>query len=586
LERILSTDQQAVLDEERRLLAEVAAELAADDASAEDLATLEASVAQLDELFLLVVVGEFNAGKSALLNALLGTNALTEGVTPTTSRIHVLRWGDEESTRRLDEVTDELTAPVALLRQVTLVDTPGTNALDREHERLTTDFVPRSDLVLFVTSADRPFSESERQFLQSVREWRKKVVVVLNKVDLLTGEGDLEQVLGFIQAHGVEVLGEAPQVLPVSAREAVRARAAGDGDALRSSGLPAVEHAVREVLERGERVRLKLGNPLGVASTLVERARASLEERLELLAEDVTTLQDIDRQLLAYADDVAREFDLRLAEMDGLLQGLELRGVRFFDDRLRLGRVFDLFDGDRLREEFASEVVGDMPAAMDAKAESLIDWLVESDLNQWQHVVGHVQRRQSVHAERVVGAIGARFDSNRSALLDSLGRAARDGVRGYDRDAEASRLASDVQKAVAGTAVVEVGAVGLGATVAMLATGTAADVTGIAAAGLLAAVGLYILPHRRKRAKAELKTKVEALRSQVMGSLRQHFASEAGRSQGRIRNAIAPYTRFVRSEREHLEVRRGVFSALRGKLADLDHQLQAITADPDHSEPA
>jgi hypothetical protein len=99
-------------------------------------------------------------------------------------------------------------------------------------------------------------------------------------------------------------------------------------------------------------------------------------------------------------------------------------------------------------------------------------------------------------------------------------------------------------------------------------------------------VGLYILPHRRKRAKAELKTKVEALRSQVMGSLRQHFASEAGRSQGRIRNAIAPYTRFVRSEREHLEVRRGVFSALRGKLADLDHQLQAITADPDHSEPA
>jgi small GTP-binding protein len=585
VEGILTTDQQAVLDEERRLLNEVAAELQADDASRDDLATLDLSVAQLDELFLLVVVGEFNAGKSALLNALLGTDALAEGVTPTTSRIHVLRWGEAPGTRRLDEVTDELTAPVPLLREVTLVDTPGTNALDREHERLTADFVPRSDLVLFVTSADRPFSESERRFLQSVREWRKKVLVVLNKVDLLTGEGDLEQVLGFIHAHGVEVLGEAPQVLPVSAREAGRARASGDAAALEASGLPRVESAVRDVLDRGERLRLKLGNPLGVASTLVERAGESLQNRLGLLAGDVATLDDIDRQLVAYADDVSREFELRLAAMDGLLQGLELRGIRFFDERLRLAKVFDLFDSDRLRQDFAREVVADMPIEMDAKAESLIDWLVESDLNQWQRVVGHVQKRQSIHADRVVGEIGARFDSNRSTLLESLGRAAREGVRGYDREAEAQRLASDVQKAVAGTAVVEVGAVGLGATVAMLATGSAADATGIAAAGLLAAVGLYILPHRRKRAKAELKARVEALRAEVMASLRQHFAAEAGRSQGRIRNAIAPYVRFVRSEREHLERRRDVFAELRRRLADLDHQLQVVTADGDQSGP-
>jgi hypothetical protein len=392
-------------------------------------------------------------------------------------------------------------------------------------------------------------------------------------------------VLGFIHAHGVEVLGEAPQVLPVSAREAGRARASGDAVALEASGLPRVESAVRDLLDRGERLRLKLGNPLGVASTLVERAGESLQNRLGLLAGDVATLDDIDRQLVAYADDVSREFELRLAAMDGLLQGLELRGIRFFDERLRLAKVFDLFDSDRLRQDFAREVVADMPIEMDAKAESLIDWLVESDLNQWQRVVGHVQKRQSIHADRVVGEIGARFDSNRSTLLESLGRAAREGVRGYDREAEAQRLASDVQKAVAGTAVVEVGAVGLGATVAMLATGSAADATGIAAAGLLAAVGLYILPHRRKRAKAELKARVEALRAEVMASLRQHFAAEAGRSQGRIRNAIAPYVRFVRSEREHLERRRDVFAELRRRLADLDHQLQAVTADGDQSGP-
>ena len=77
-----------------------------------------------------------------------------------------------------------IAAPVELLRDIHIVDTPGTNAVIREHEAITADFVPRSDLVLFVTSADRPFTESERQFLTAMREWGKKIVIVINKMDL------------------------------------------------------------------------------------------------------------------------------------------------------------------------------------------------------------------------------------------------------------------------------------------------------------------------------------------------------------------------------------------------------------------
>jgi hypothetical protein len=78
-----------------------------------------------------------------------------------------------------------LTAPAPLLRDIHIVDTPGTNAVIREHEAITAEFVPRSDMVLFVTSADRPFTETERAFLEQVRGWGKKVVVVINKVDIL-----------------------------------------------------------------------------------------------------------------------------------------------------------------------------------------------------------------------------------------------------------------------------------------------------------------------------------------------------------------------------------------------------------------
>ena len=52
----------------------------------------------------------------------------------------------------------------------------------------------RADLVLFVTSVERPFSDSERAFLRSIRDWHKKVLVVLNKWDLLDNDQDQDQV--------------------------------------------------------------------------------------------------------------------------------------------------------------------------------------------------------------------------------------------------------------------------------------------------------------------------------------------------------------------------------------------------------
>ncbi len=114
-----------------------------------------------------------------------------------------------------------MTAPADLLRDVHIVDTPGTNAIMREHERLTAEFVPRSDLVLFVTSADRPFTETERAFLETIRDWGKKIVIVVNKIDIFEREGDLDEVLR-VRAR----VGAAPP--RHHARHLRRERAAGD----------------------------------------------------------------------------------------------------------------------------------------------------------------------------------------------------------------------------------------------------------------------------------------------------------------------------------------------------------------------
>ena len=577
LDGILSSEQVAVLKEERAVLADIGAELGVQEVPDDDRAALAASVEQLDDLFLVVVVGEFNAGKSSLLNALVGEAVLAEGVTPTTSKIHVIRWGETVSRIEQADGVEEVHLPLPLLREITLVDTPGTNALERRHEALTQEYVPRSDLVLFVTSSDRPVSESERLFLQAVKEWGKKVVVVVNKMDILQDDAAVEEVLAYVREHGEAILGVAPQVFGVSAFQAVKARVEGGNETPDAGGLQALELYLRQVLDQSERVRLKLENPVGVAERVMTRAESAVDTRLDLIADDITTLGDIERQLGIYEDDVQREFKLRLADIDTVLHGLELRGIDFFDERLRLNRLPSLFDKEMLQSEFEKVVVGEAPAEIEQKVEALIDWLVASDLNQWQAVVNHVNRRQSVHADRVVGGVGTRFDYDRAALLGTLGRASKESLESYDRALEATEMAASVQKAVTGTALAEAGALGLGATVALMASSTAVDVTGLAAAGLLAVVGLFILPIRRRRAKADLREKIGALRSKIMSGLTRQFDAEAAKSLGRIREAIGPYDRFVRAEKAQLEGQKGRLSELRDRLRDVKDRILEVT---------
>src|SRR5690606_29570309 len=157
-------------------------------ATDEDLGSLDFAVRQLGELFMLVIVGEFNAGKSAFINALVGETVMPEGVTPTTAVINLLRYDDVVTEKMLPDGVIGRTYPAEFLREITVVDTPGTNAIIREHEALTQGFVPRSELVLCVTSADRPFTESEREFISESREWGRKIIIILHKICLPRSE--------------------------------------------------------------------------------------------------------------------------------------------------------------------------------------------------------------------------------------------------------------------------------------------------------------------------------------------------------------------------------------------------------------
>ena len=590
MQQVLTAEQGRILQDERRLLADLQVVLARLDASNTDLGLLRSAMAQLEELFLMVVVGEFNAGKSAVINALLGGDYLPEGVVPTTSELVLIRHSDAVEPPGADRGMAVRRLPVPWLQEVNLVDTPGTNAVIRQHQELTEHFVPRSDIVLFVTSADRPFSESERAFLQQIRDWGKKVVIVINKIELLTTEAEQRQVLEFVRQNAHELLGVGPAIFAVSARLALEAKIRGESEEERGAREPltphrragnettsdskipfppslpnpqssiwqrsqfgALEQYILDFLDAGERVRLQLSNPIGIAAALIANYQEVISQRQALLKGDFRALDVIDQQLAAYQTDMRRDFRYQSDRVDNVLYEMAERGDRFFDEKLRIIRIVELVNSERLRGEFERRVLADSSRAVEHHVNELIDWLIERDYRQWQAVMEFIERRSLQHTDQMIGQVRGEFDFNRQNLLKSIGRSAQEVVDSYDREAEALKLAQDVQRAIIQTAAVEAGAIGLGAILVVILNTTFLDVTGILGASALAALGLYVLPYRRQKVKTQLRTRIGDLRRRLDTAITQQFESELTASVQRIREAVAPYTRFVRVEREKLE---------------------------------
>jgi len=578
---ILTEQQEQIRSAERDALGSLVAAIEPLEPAEDDIGALKQADADLEELFLLVVVGEFNAGKSAFINALLGQAVLPEGVTPTTATINVLRYGPHASERQTDDFVTERTFPAEFLREISIVDTPGTNAIIRRHEQLTRDFVPRSDLVLFVTSADRPFTESERGFMETIREWGKKIVLVLNKVDLLGSQEDIDRVMHFIEENSVALLGQKPEIFPISARLAQKARATESfterNALLQASGFDEIERYIFTTLDEAGRIRLKLSTPLGVARRVLDTYQEIARQRLSVLAEDFKTVENIEGQLGIYASDMQREFAGRLAQIETIVYGLKERGDAFFDDTLRLGKIRDLLNSDKIEREFQEKVLADTSREIDDATNSLIDWMVDQDLRMWQSVTEYINRRRQAgiasspqYSEHMIGGAGGQFAYNREQLLRSVVQEARRVVENYDRKEEAANIAQDMRSAVG----VMIGAGGIAA-LGILITATVAasfiDITGVTAALVSGAIGLFILPYRKRRAQQEFRERTLELRDKLSKSMTDQFNTELARSISRIRDAIAPYTRFIRMEQERM-------ATADARLAEIEQTLDKIQA--------
>ena len=219
--------------------------------------------------------------------------------------------------------------------------------------------------------------------------------------------------------------------------------------------------------------------------------------------------------------------------------------------------------------------MADTPRQIEDRVNELVDWMVQQDLRQWTAVADHLGKRRDANLSRVVGDAPREgtLAWDRQRLIDSIGRATRLAVESYDQTREAAELAASARQAVVNAGLAGVGA-SIGVIIAVVAHAAFLDFTGVFAGIALAALGVLVLPARKRKSKGEFTAKLEDLRTRLVSNLEGQFEREMRRGAQRIEDTIAPFDRFVRAERDRLGQQQKTLQELGATVSDLQRTLQ------------
>jgi len=570
LDTRLATDYEAIRRREYELITDLLEVLPrVDNLPPERVAQVRDALFHADHPFLMVFVGPFSSGKSSLINALVGKpDLLKVGVVPTTDRISILRWGEDAQRAATGGDVETVFYPSPLLKKVSFVDTPGLESVFTTHEETTRKFLHRSDVVLLVMLATQAMTARNLEYLQTLSDYGKKVIIVINQMDLLTPE-EAQTVRDYVLDQSQARLGYAPEVWLMSARQGLAARSGGSVDqtAWEASGLHRIEAYVDEQLSDADRLRQKLSTPLQITRNVSQAALEALRANQAALDTYQNIAENIERQLEAQKrelDRVVRDTTLRISEKFG---EAAMRGSEAIRDVFRLGRA-----GSSLLRGFAELVglgrltrgasgVSYVRSAFErhkafAPVNELADVVAKlgpqlegKDIQDIDDLVKYAQREidglpPAIRA-KVIGTVQAPLQYDRSPLAKV--RAELETLENAAREDESERLDQAARNTLLYLVVYEILLLLFGFFFLQVLPPEQAPVVLVLVLGLML-LGLAALPLRGRALEAAYTRRMLVLQAQYVEAVSKAAEQQIAYGMRLRREAIAPLTRLIEAQ--------------------------------------
>ena len=528
--------------------------------------------------FLMVIAGPFGSGKSSVINALLGEEVMEVGPIPTTDHIVILRKGPDIQRTRAGDV-ETVFHPSPLLANLSLVDTPGLESVFRTHDEVTRRFLHRADVVVLVMIATQVLTASNLEYLQELKAYGKRVIVVVNQVDVLEPD-EREQVREFVLEQARLHLGIEPKVWLVSARQAMAAQQETPRDEILwdESGFADIEDYIRRTLGNVERFRQKLETPVQICQNVTKTALALVQEQQAALDLHRKTNDNIEAQIVQARREQQQTVDDALHEIENTWNEAAARGSQAIGDLFQFSRGFSsifrglgemigigalvrrfqgrtraesAFDQHKVRETFDQipKQVDRLGPRLEGRDLQDIDGLVD-------YTRGAVQQLPPLLADKVIGKIQTPLHYDRGFLRDVRGKL--DDIQREAMRFETDRLDRTLRNTLIILALWEVLVILIVVIVAgsALAGGTP-DVNAILvvfAIGLgLTLFGLMLVPLRGWFLRKAYERRLYKARDEYMSILQRAAGEVVSHGIQLRRDATTPFTRMIESQAELLE---------------------------------
>ncbi|PZR74809.1 MAG: hypothetical protein DLM73_06960 [Chthoniobacterales bacterium] len=490
---------------------------------------LRTRLTNLQAAALLVVVGEVKAGKSSFVNALLREDVCEVAPGPCTVRIQELLYGAERRAVSLGDAWQRVSLPKEVLREITIVDTPGTNSIIKDHQTITENYIPQSDLVVFVFSASNPHTKSAWELLTLIKkEWHRKMVFVLQQSDRASQQ-ELTTNLEHVQQYARERQVENPIVFTLSAKREL--------EGIYENGFAEFRSYLQTTIACGEAWRMKVEGSFQTIRSVMTRVLAHLRTEKAAVEDERAFYQELVRKVDAREAKARSLRELIVDKLAATYDTLARRSEDEFAEGLRVGKLFRRAI-PFLRDKNTEAWLGDVKSRFQESARKEIRkeaTQVSKDLfveirTMLDEIAESIAQRQ----ERIRANVLLPQAAQNSAMLQQL-HAKLEAIR-VDDDIMRGKLAqtADVRKlALAGSLLAAVGVI-----IAALSPILWLDVTG----GIFLATGIFLvavgLLWRRSSVLRDYKQRLGDSRQEFQARLDTEFSQVFDRLFYEVRQAL------------------------------------------------
>lgn len=552
--------------------------------------------------FLEYTLGEFNSGKSTVINALLGERYLKEGVVPTTNEITFLRYTDldieQQQCERHPDGQYICYIPAPILKEMTIVDTPGTNVILQRQQRLTEEFVPRADLLLFVISADRPLTGSEIAFLRYSQQWKKKAVFVLNKADIYQNNHELEEAMSFIKDNIQRLLNTEDVILyPVSARSALEAKLMATTNVGRlneelstsdshygATSFFELENFLYSFLDGStipgmDRMRLKLETPVAIADRLISACETLVTQDYRYAKQDLAAVEDIVNNVNDFALNMVTESLSWRRPTLSLIETTKSRVVELVEANLQLSN-FDIiasyaFKGEKnvmpTTSRIQNDIIGPAVSAVQKILEEYGNWLYSKYTQQGRLYKESFEKRWPSLSHE-----SSQINFETDQLLKKVDQAGSQVIDNFSSNAVSKSFEQEVREMILGT-FGQLGVAGLSASLLTSVLQTTLDdllALGICSAGGYLAISTF--PARRQKVIDKVKRKADTLAYELEEAMKKDLTEAIENLDTFVKVLSKPYQDEAQNRLNRLVEIQEELSNVEKKLRTLQIDIQNL----------